>query len=60
MNEHSLTVSELLDLFDSAFPDQEEGTRYMRHLAFDQFISVCGDVAIDAFGLSHCEAYEQI
>lgn len=57
MNEHSLTVSELLDLFDSAFPDQEEGTRYVRHLAFDQFIAVCGDVSMDEFSLGHCERY---
>ena len=57
MNEHSLTVLELLDLFDQSFPDQDEGTRYMRHLVFDQFVAVCGDVSLDQFDLGHCEAY---
>jgi len=57
MNEHSCTVSELLELFDQAVPDQEEGTRYMRHLAFDQFVSVCGDVSMAEFSLGHCERY---
>lgn len=52
-----LTVLTLLRLFDQAHPDQEEGTRYMRHLAFDQFAAVCGDVSLEEFALSHCEAY---
>jgi len=52
-----LTVLTLLALFDQSFPDQDEGTRYMRHLAFDQFVAVCGDVPMEEFNLSHCEAY---
>lgn len=52
-----LTVLTLLTLFDRAHPDQEEGTRYMRHLAFGQFVAVCGDVGLEAFGLDHCERY---
>lgn len=52
-----ITVLQLLSLFDQSFPDQEEGTRYMRRLAFDQFVAVCGDVSMDVFGLEHCEAY---
>ena len=56
--EHShTTVTQLLQLFDSSYPDQEEGTRYMRHLAFAQFVAVCGDCTLDAFSLAQCEAY---
>ena len=57
MDEHRMTVLTLLDLFDRAHPDQEEGTRYMRHLAFGQFVAVCGDVSLDNFSLGHCESY---
>lgn len=59
MEQHSqsITVLELLSLFDASHPDQEEGTRYMRRLAFDQFVAVYGDVPMDQFSLAHCEAY---
>ncbi len=40
------TFSLLLEKFDRTFPDQEEGTRYMRRLAFAQLIAVCGDLLL--------------
>lgn len=56
--EHSpIRVTQLLQLFDASHPDQEEGTRYMRHLAFAQFVAVCGDCTLDEFSLAQCEAY---
>lgn len=52
-----ITVLELLQRFEAAHTDQEAGTRYMRRLAFDQFVAVCGDVFLDDYSLAHCEAY---
>lgn len=58
MDEHRpSTVMALLAMFDQANTDQEPGTRYMRRLAFDQFVAVCGDVSLEDFSLAHCDAY---
>lgn len=53
----SISVLTLLELFDRAHPEQEEGTRYMRHLAFGQFVAVCGDLSLDDFSLARAEEY---
>jgi integrase len=52
----TITLSQLLERFDAKHA-QEEGTRYMRHLAFAQLIAVVGDLPLEAFGLEHAESY---
>lgn len=52
-----LTVLTLLAAYDAAHPDQDEGTRYMRHLVFDQFVAVCGDLSLQDCTLARAEEY---
>jgi integrase/recombinase XerC len=53
----AITLSQLLQRFDETHPEQEAGTRYIRHLAFEQLIAVCGDRPLGEFGLDDAVAY---
>jgi len=53
----TLTVLTLLAKYDQAHPEQDAGTRAMRHLVFDQFVAVCGEISLEDFSLSRAEEY---
>lgn len=53
----TITLSQLLKRFDESHPEQEAGTVYIRHLAFEQLIAVCGDRTIGEFSLDDAAAY---
>lgn len=53
----TLTVLTLLAKYDQAHPEQDAGTRAMRHLVFDQFVAVCGEISLEEFSLSRAEEY---
>lgn len=55
----SITLSQLLVRFEQQHSKQDEGTRYMRHLAFAQLIAVVGDLPLGEFTLAEAEAYRK-